>query len=386
MNTSHFLISGFRFPFAAWLARSLQAAGAQVTALDCNRAALSKLIAPAVPFVRLPCLRAHPGQFLDAVNQLAQKAPATRLIPMFEEGFWLARQHALGRLDPSIALFALPDALITRLHSKFDVLALAQEAGLIAPRTEIVNNVADWRRLSVDYRAPLLKQEFSSFGHGVFLDPRIPLIEAQLPRRDGGRWLIQERLIGREVCTYNLAHNGKLLAHACYLPRHRWKQSAAFGFEALHHPDVEAFCRRFIAQHSLSGQISFDLMETPDGLAIVECNPRATNGLLLLDNVGARLLNAQDTDAPVLLPAEGDIRSFHCMLRSKARFAGAAQRAETVHEIARSSDLFAGVSAPRLTAAMSLHMLDITQNMLRWRVPARFASVADISWQYREAQ
>ena len=35
---------------------------------------------------------------------------------------------------------------------------------------------------------------------------------------------------------------------------------------------------------------------------------------------------------------------------------------------------------------MSLHMLDITQNMLRWRVPARFASVADISWQYREAQ
>lgn len=385
MNTSRFLISGFRFPFAAWFARSLQEAGAQVTAIDSNRAALSKLIAPDVPFIRLPCLRAHPQRFLEAVNRLAQQAPATRLIPMFEESFWLARQHALGRLDPSIELFALPDTLITRLHSKYEVLALAKDAGLITPRTEVVDSVADWRRLSVDYRSPLLKQEFSSFGHGVFLDPRIPLIEAQLPRQDGGRWLIQEKLIGRELCTYNLAHKGKLLAHACYLPRHRWKQSAAFGFEALRHPDVEAFCRRFIAQHSLSGQISFDLMETPDGLAIVECNPRATNGLLLLDNAGARLLNARDADAPVLLPAEGDIRSFHCMLRSKARFASAEQRADTAREIARSRDMFAGVSAPRLMAAMSLHMLDITQNMLRWRVPARFASVADISWQYREA-
>ncbi|WJD51066.1 hypothetical protein, partial [Enterobacter sp. PGRG2] len=166
MNTSRFLISGFRFPFAAWFARSLQEAGAQVTAIDSNRAALSKLIAPDVPFIRLPCLRAHPQRFLEAVNRLAQQAPATRLIPMFEESFWLARQHALGRLDPSIELFALPDTLITRLHSKYEVLALAKDAGLITPRTEVVDSVADWRRLSVDYRSPLLKQEFSSFGHG----------------------------------------------------------------------------------------------------------------------------------------------------------------------------------------------------------------------------
>jgi hypothetical protein len=48
-----------------------------------------------------------------------------------------------------------------------------------------------------------------------------------------------------------------------------------------------------VAELGYTGQISLDFLVTDDGLTFVECNPRATDGLLLMprEELAAGLLN-----------------------------------------------------------------------------------------------
>jgi hypothetical protein len=67
-----------------------------------------------------------------------------------------------------------------------------------------------------------------------------------------------------------------------------------------------------VAELGYTGQISFDLLVTDDGLTFVECNPRATDGLLLMprEELAAGLL-APRPERPVPQPARVNRCAVH---------------------------------------------------------------------------
>lgn len=68
-----------------------------------------------------------------------------------------------------------------------------------------------------------------------------------------------EQLVeGQEYCTHGLVRDGNLQVWACC-------KSSPFqvNYEMVDKPEVEAWVRRFVEAHELTGQVSFDLMGDP---------------------------------------------------------------------------------------------------------------------------
>ena len=95
--------------------------------------------------------------------------------------------------------------------------------------------------------------------------------------------MAQDYIAGRQLCSYSLARDGRLLAHTAYPAEMTAGQGAALVFRHIEHPAVFDWVREFVAREQFSGQIAFDFIETDQGeLFALECNPRATSGVHLL--------------------------------------------------------------------------------------------------------
>jgi hypothetical protein len=93
---------------------------------------------------------------------------------------------------------------------------------------------------------------------------------------------VQPFLDGETVCTYSTAHQGRVSSHLMYrIPRQR-KHSTGIQFEAVDATESLKLIEPIVAELGYTGQISFDFLVTEDGFTFVECNPRATDGLLLM--------------------------------------------------------------------------------------------------------
>ncbi len=94
--------------------------------------------------------------------------------------------------------------------------------------------------------------------------------------------MAQDYIAGRQVCTYSVAHSGRLTVHSAYHAEFTFGPGAAIVFAALDHPASRAWVEAFVRAEGFTGQIAFDFIETPDGrLFAIECNPRTTSGVHL---------------------------------------------------------------------------------------------------------
>ncbi|MNV61190.1 hypothetical protein D3C71_1536880 [compost metagenome] len=162
-------------------------------------------------------------------------------------------------------------------------------------RVRTLAQARDWAQ----GRAVVLKPGFSRFGVHLRLYPQgIPADAGELPTL--GNWVVQAYLAGDELCSYAIAHQGRLLAHAIYRPTHRLGRSSSYYFEPVHRPALRDAIAALIRGTHYSGQISFDWIEPVDGSACaLECNPRATSGLHIFPS---------DVDLPGALLGAGGLR------------------------------------------------------------------------------
>ncbi|UJA20372.1 ATP-grasp enzyme [Thermoleophilia bacterium SCSIO 60948] len=90
-------------------------------------------------------------------------------------------------------------------------------------------------------------------------------------------WILQELVAGQEFCTHSTVRDGELTLHCCC-------RSSAFqlNYEMVDHPAIEAWVRRFARELRLTGQYSFDFIETETGeLRAIECNPRTHSAITM---------------------------------------------------------------------------------------------------------
>ncbi|MEB1529090.1 ATP-grasp domain-containing protein [Xanthomonas sp. WHRI 7945] len=378
------LITGARAPVALDLARRFAAQGWRVHLADSVACRISAWSRAATASHRIAPARDAPAAYVADLNALVARHRIALLLPTCEEVFYLARyRHALpAQLDVLVDAF---DTLRT-LHSKWQFLQLARtlDADVDVPdsmRVRSLTQARDWAG-----SAPLvLKPEYSRFGVHVRVHPQgLPAAAPPLP--DQGDWVAQRYCEGEERCSYAVARDGVLLAHAVYRPRYRLQRSSSYYFEAAPSPQIERFTAQLVGQLGFSGQISFDWIVSAQGrCSVIECNPRATSGL--------HLFAAAD---PLVAALDGSCRDPAAVVRPAATRAamlgplmlGVALPAALRHgqlrrwrdDYARADDVLAPRGDRRPLAGALRDLGSHARLALAQRCTLREASTRDIEW------
>jgi hypothetical protein len=241
--------------------------------------------------VRLPAPQEDLSGFQECLARICRSESVQFLQPTCEEVLSVAQGRE--RLPSGVSLRIPPFALLARLHHKGGFVRACREAGLPAPWTESVEPG------SVAGLGGIAKPVWSRSGGRT----RRILPGDRLPDEPG--WILQEELVGSELCTFSACRDGRVVAHAAYRPVLRRGFGPSWGFVSADPHASLAWVQRFLSTHPCDGFLGFDLMDTAQGLFPMECNPRATSGIHFLRGTGwtESFFGDAAGRSPILAPA-----------------------------------------------------------------------------------
>ena len=227
------------------------------------------------------------------------------MLPTCEETLAVSLLLARG-----IAVFTSPPEVLARLHDKGRFAERVSALGLHVPETHRLESRDAMRPFRSDDW--VLKPAFSRFGTEALVPPHVPAHLDRIAPTPARPWVAQRFVPGRQVCTYSVAHEGRIVAHVAYATPFVAGHAGVW-FRAVEHPEARAFAERLVTADRFTGQIAFDFVEDAvGGVTAIECNPRATSGLHLfrgasdfaeaLLNPAAAPVEASGEDATLGLP------------------------------------------------------------------------------------
>lgn len=327
------------------------------------------------PFADTYIKVASPAQdqegFKRDIQAIVLEQGVDMIIPTCEEVFYLS--SFAGTLDCEV--FCPDHQLLSDLHHKHHVFGqLPDNTEIKIPETRPVFSVYDVMRLG----STILKPAFSRFGSKVIMNPGsddLSAIDGKQP------WVQQAKLEGRSLCSYAVAVNGKMVAHSCYHARYSIENSAALALAPVQYAQIEAFNRAFIEQHQYHGQVAFDFIEdeVQGGIYVIECNPRGTSGI--------HLMNLQDLQSAVF--EEGPQARTHQRLMAFKPILnwynllgklGGGYKATLKEDLVDCMDILAPEGEGRVSRRRWLLMLEMVWRMLRHRMSLAESTTYDIEW------
>ncbi|MDQ1135573.1 hypothetical protein QE410_000372 [Microbacterium sp. SORGH_AS 1204] len=284
------LVTSSRNTFALDLIRKLGSAGHTVFAGDTYDGAVGSHSRFLAGHLTTPSPRFETDAFVATVSRYVERHDIDLIIPTFEEVFYLAARAA--DLPAGVRLYAGRFSDLARLHDKASFQRLAQEAGVPIPETVVVTSSDELRGAIARFPRYFARAAFSRGGVGLLtntgpLAGKVP-VEDCVPTPEQP-WLVQPFVDGPMVCTYSVVVDGKVQAHTTYKAAEQWAHSTAIAFVAVDSTDTLRYTQQLVGalDPGFTGQISFDFVDhgtdaAPD-YKIIECNPRPTNGVILLD-------------------------------------------------------------------------------------------------------
>ncbi len=172
-------------------------------------------------------------------------------------------------------------------------------------------------------------------------------------------WILQQFVSGQEYCVHTTVRDGHVQVYACCA-------SSAFqvNYAMVDNPGIEAWVRGFVEPLKLTGQISFDLMQTADGDVFpIECNPRTHSAITMFhdhpDLARAYLEDGVEVITPTAA-ARPTYWAYHELWRMLSRPSTIPERARV---IARGTDAVFDWSDP--LPFLLVHHLQIPWLLLR---------------------
>jgi len=274
------LLTGGRSAVALQFARMLWRAGHEVLVAESVGWQLCRVSRAVRRSFLVPSVRFNPDGYVEALARIIEMHDVSLVIPTCEETYTIAMNRSL--LGPGCELLA-PDArTLLRLHSKWQFVEEARCLGLAVPASRCVTTPAEARDAISQFGDAVLKPEFSRFGTETVIRPDSAIKLERLGITPARRWVVQEHVDGRHLCTYSLCRKGRIVAHVAYPARFRAAGGVPLHMAAMEHDASRQWIGVLAAELALTGQIALDFIERPSGEALaIECNPRATSGLHL---------------------------------------------------------------------------------------------------------
>jgi predicted ATP-grasp superfamily ATP-dependent carboligase len=274
---ANILITGGRAPVALELARVFHRAGHTVFMAESLRGHLSQPSAAVKANFVVPAPRQETGAFLAALKKIVEQNQIELLIPTCEEVFHIAK----GLNDLPCHVFTEPLAKLDSFHNKWKFASSASDFGLRVPDTILIQNQDNLMNAYSQWKELVLKPVYSRFASRALILPQLRDVMSKLTFASD--WVAQEFIAGQQFCTYSVCQNGQITAHTTYPTIFTAGQGATIAFEHVDHPAIFQWVKTFVERFQVTGQVSFDFIQSEDGqVYALECNPRATSGVHLL--------------------------------------------------------------------------------------------------------
>lgn len=373
------LLTGGRAPVTLDLARLFHAAGHTVLIAESMAWPLARFSRAVARFYAVPPPRFQPEAFIQALVDIIRTEQIDLLLPTCEEIFYVAWGGEALKDHCQVLVDSLE--LLHRLHHKGEFVQLARQLGLLVPESEVLTAPDDIQPLA-GFESFVLKPVYSRFATQTLIKPDRTTLTG-LPISSRQPWLAQQFIAGRHLCTYSLAHRGRLALHSAYAVEFRAGAGSAIAFETCDHPGALAWVRCLVEALSFTGQIALDFIESPQGeLFAIECNPRATSGLHLFGGQPEISYAFFGATGPLLTPAPGQraILSLPLLLYGPRQLGSPARLRRWVALLFAGRDVLWQSSDPWPWLLQGLPLF----NLLFWRYPHKLdllsASTYDIEW------
>lgn len=222
-------------------------------------------------------------QFIADLKKIIQEHKIELLVPSMEEVFYMARHY--DELAALTRVFFSPFKTLLTLHHKGLFQEFAAGLGLRVPETIAVTTQEQLKEAVGRFPHYLARPSFSRGGTLLLTNtgPRAgdTTLDACHPTEENP-WLVQEFITGKDVCTYSVVRGGKLLAHTTYETPVQIEDAYGVQFLAVDRPEIVQIISTMVEALKYEGSISFDFKMTDTGPCLIECNPRCTNGALLM--------------------------------------------------------------------------------------------------------
>lgn len=274
------LIIGGRSPAALEMSRLLSNKH-KIFVTDSFHFGICKYSKHVEKYYKIESPRFNTHLFLSSIIDIIKENKIDLVIPMNEEIFYVSILKS--KLKEYTTVFCEDIDIIKKLHSKKTIHDMVKDIGEIkSPKTEFINNQEELNKINEKEINFIAKLEYSRFANDIYKNPK-ELNFQNLECKN--KWLFQEYIEGIEYCTYTIAKEGKILGSSCYKPLYRINDSASVYFESVYHEKINEFIKAFVEKYQFTGQIGFDIIEKDNEIYLIECNPRGTSGIHLLENL-----------------------------------------------------------------------------------------------------
>jgi hypothetical protein len=292
------LLTGGRAAATLELARMLHAAGHRVVMAEHIGWHLSRFSRSISKHYKVRWPTRDLDGFADDLARIIEREGVELLIPTCEEVFHVARRR--GRF--ACAVYCDTVETLARVHHKGHFIEAARGLGLAVPESVLCSDSESLQAAVARLGEVVLKPAWSRFGARTLVRPTTPL---PVPTPTDP-WVVQRLLPGRQLCTWGLCHQGRLVAFCAYETRFTLGIGASASFEMLEHPGLEAWMARFVEGLGFTGQLGLDFIEAADGTPQgIEANPRITSGFHLFAHDPGVLERYWNADLPRLKPVGG---------------------------------------------------------------------------------
>jgi glutathione synthase/RimK-type ligase-like ATP-grasp enzyme len=374
------LVTSSRMPFGLGMIRRLAEAGHEVHAADdyaLSPGNHSKYLAGHHVYASPS---AETEKFIDDLERIAREAEIDVIVPAFEEAFYISTQRE--RLSEAAAVYTAAFASLARLHDKVAFERLVRELGLPIAETVVATSDDELADAVARFDRYFARPAFSRGGVSLLTNTG-PLagetrIEDCHPTPQAP-WLVQPFVDGETVCTYSTVHSGRVSSHLMYRIPRQWHHSTGIEFESIDATESLRLIEQIVERLDYSGQISFDFIVAGDGLEFVECNPRATDGLLLLPE-GELARGLLDPDADTFLMPPGHSVALDLAVLADGFSDRLRRLPETIRDLARVHDAGDGWHDPLPTLCSALAVAHFADASLKEHEKLFVAMAGDMNW------
>jgi len=235
------------------------------------------------------------------------------LIPTCEEVFYLSKGRPNLKRASKCTLFFQDISILRVLHDKWLFAELVRtqsgslQKGVQIPNTTLIDSEKELLRVMEKNVDLVLKPCYSRFATQTIIKPSgIQDKQLQVVLSDvkkGVHWVGQHYVHGKHYCSYSIAHEGRVTAHACYPSEFTpGRVGATMVFESVKHNLIQDWVASFVKVNNLSGQYAFDFIEAKDSVYVLECNPRSSSGIHLFADQPEFTDSILDPTSALLLP------------------------------------------------------------------------------------
>jgi glutathione synthase/RimK-type ligase-like ATP-grasp enzyme len=374
------LVTSSRMPFGLGMIRQLAGAGHEVHAAD------DYALSPGnhSKYLEGHHVYASPSAqteaFVNDLERIAREAEIDVIVPAFEEAFYISTQ--IGRLSRTATVYTAPFATLAPLHDKVAFQRLVSRLGLPIAETVVATSDAELAEATQRFDRYFARPAFSRGGVSLLTNTG-PLagsvaIEDCHPTPQSP-WLCQPFVDGETVCTYSTVHEGRISAHLMYRIPRQWHHSTGIEFESIDASESLRLIEPIVAELGYTGQVSFDFIVTGDGLEFVECNPRATDGVLLLPD-GELARGLLDAEADTFLMPPGHTVALDLAVLADGFSDRLRRLPETIRDLARVHDAGDGWHDPLPTLYSTLAVAHFAGDSVKEHEKLFVAMAGDMNW------